>query len=69
MKKKLLPTAETEKKLIAQVLRVCGSGHEAQRKKKNFNAEARRQSLLIASSPEEEEATNWIEDVADSEGW
>lgn len=34
-----------------------------------FAAECRRQSALLAADPHERETLNWIEQVADTDGW
>lgn len=36
---------------------------------KTLAEEARRQSLLVASDPHEVEILDWIESIADTEGW
>ena len=36
---------------------------------KNFAAEVRRQSLLVSTSPDEYEVMNFIDAVADTDGW
>jgi len=36
---------------------------------KKFQAEARRQSRLIAKDPHEKEILDWMEATADDEGW
>jgi len=69
LKKEFMAVTETENKPVAQVLRDFMSGYVERKKKKKFEAEARRQSALIASSPEEEKVMNWIQDVSDTEGW
>ena len=35
----------------------------------DFAAECRRQSALLDADPQEREVLNWIEQVADSDGW
>ncbi len=60
---------ETENKPVAQVLRDFMASYVERRKRKEFEAEARRQSLLIAASPEEEQVMDWISDVTDIEAW
>ena len=60
---------ETENKPVAQVLRHFMASYVERRKRKEFEAEARRQSLLIAASPEEEQVMDWISDVTDIEAW
>lgn len=34
-----------------------------------FAAECRRQSALLATNPHERETLDWIEEVADTDGW
>jgi len=36
---------------------------------KNFAAEVRRQSLLVSTSPDEYEVMDFIDAVADTDGW
>ena len=38
-------------------------------RKEGFAEECRRQSLLVAKDPQENEILNWIENVSDTEGW
>jgi len=38
-------------------------------RRKRFEAEAHRQSLLASSSLDAEEVMKWIENVSDTEGW
>jgi len=35
----------------------------------DFAAECRRQSMLLAADPHEREMLDWIEQVADTDGW
>jgi predicted transcriptional regulator len=66
--------AEAEDKPAAQVVRDFMRAYVKHRERRVFEAEARRQSLLIvetARDPNSDEAEimRWIEDVADTEGW
>ena len=38
-------------------------------KRDGFAEEFRRQSLLIANDPHEQDVLNWIDNVADTDGW
>ena len=38
-------------------------------KRDGFAEECRRQSLLIANDPHEQDVLNWIDNVADTDGW
>jgi hypothetical protein len=38
-------------------------------RKKGFAAECRRQSLLVAGDPQENDVLEWIEQVSDTQGW
>ncbi len=69
LKKKFMEITEKENKPVAEVLRDFMSDYVERKKRKEFEAEARRQSALIASSSEEEHVMDWIRDVADREGW
>ena len=54
---------------MSQVLRDLMAAYIERKKRRQFEVEARRQSKLIASSPEEAEVMEWISDVTESEGW
>ena len=69
LKAEFMAVIETENKPVAQVLRDFMASYVERRKRKEFEAEARRQSLLIAASPEEEQVMDWISDVTDIEAW
>lgn len=65
---------EAEDKPAAQVVRDFMRAYVRARERRAFEAEARRQSRVIAEAalePESEEAEiqRWIEGVADTEGW
>jgi hypothetical protein len=65
---------EAEDKPAAQVLRQFMRAYVKQRQRKAFEAEARRQSLVLAErarDPASDEAAvmRWIEGVADCDGW
>jgi Protein of unknown function (DUF3018) len=59
--------AVMENKPVSQILLDLMAAHVERKKQKQFEMEARRQSNLIASSPEEAEVMDWISDVVDSE--
>jgi hypothetical protein len=69
LKREFIAVTETEDKPVSQVLRDLMASYVERKKRKQFETEARRQSLLIASSPEEAEVMDWISDVTDIEGW
>ncbi len=69
LKREFMAVTETENKPVSQVLRDLMAAYVERKKRKQFEIEARRQSKLIASSPEEAEVMDWISDVTDSEGW
>jgi antitoxin component of RelBE/YafQ-DinJ toxin-antitoxin module len=69
LKKTFMAVTEKENKPVAEVLRKFMADYIERKKKKEFEAEARRQSALIAASPEEAQVMDWIKDVADREAW
>ena len=69
LKQEFLKVTDKENKPGSQVLRDLMAAYIQRKKRKEFEAEARRQSLLIASSPEEAEVMDWISDVTDTEAW
>lgn len=69
LKQEFLAVTDRENKPGSQVLRDLMAAYIQRKKRKEFEAEARRQSKLIASSPEEAEVMEWISDVTDAEGW
>ena len=69
LKAEFMSAVEVEKQPVAQVLRAFMSAYVARQKRKEFEAEARRQSSLIASSPEEKDVMDWIRGVADTGEW
>jgi len=69
LKREFLAVTETENKPVSQVLRDLMAAYIERKKRKQFEMEARRQSKLIASSPEEAEVMEWISDVTDTEAW
>ncbi|HZD75528.1 MAG TPA: antitoxin MazE-like protein [Acidobacteriaceae bacterium] len=69
LKQEFLKVTEKENKPGSQVLRDLMAAYIQRKKRKEFEAEARRQSRLIASSPDEAAVMDWISDVADTEAW
>lgn len=69
LKSEFMATAEADNQPVAQVLRALMSAYVARKKRKEFEAEAHRQSSLIASSPEEMEVMDWIRGVVDTGDW
>ncbi len=56
--------ARAENRTVADVLRELIRTYVATARQRKFTAEARRQSSLIASSPEESEVMRWVQDVS-----
>jgi hypothetical protein len=69
LKQEFLKATGKENKPGSQVLRDLMAAYVDRKKRKQFEAEARRQSLLIASSPEEAEVMDWISNVTDTASW
>jgi hypothetical protein len=69
LKQEFLKVTDKENKPGSQVLRDLMAAYIQRKKRKEFEAEARRQSRLIASSDEEDAVMEWISDVADAEAW
>lgn len=69
LKQEFLKVTDKENKPGSQVLRDLMAAYIQRKKRKEFEAEARRQSKLIVSSPEEAEVMDWISDVTDTEAW
>lgn len=59
--------AEDQNRPVAEVLRQLMRAYVAAAEKRRLAVEARRQSQLIAASPDEVEVMRWIEDVTGSE--
>ena len=66
LKARFAKAAETQEKPVAEVLRDLMRAYVAAIEKRRLAAEARRQSQLIAESPDEAEVMRWIEDVSSS---
>lgn len=69
LKAQFVAATETENKPVAQVLRGLMSRYVERKKRREFEAEASRQSSLIASSKDEKEVMDWISDVTAPEVW
>jgi Protein of unknown function (DUF3018) len=63
LKAEFTAAAQKEKRPVAEVLREFMADFVERRKREQFRTEARRQSLLVAGSPDEAEVTDWIRDV------
>jgi hypothetical protein len=63
LKAEFTAAAEDEKRPVAEVLRDFMADYVERRKREKFRTEARRQSLLVAGSPDEAEVMEWIRDV------
>jgi hypothetical protein len=69
LKADFMAASEREKKPVAEILRDLMRAYVERARRTKFAAEARRQSLLVASSKDEAKVLRWIEDASDSEGW
>lgn len=69
LKKEFMSAARAENRPVAEIIRDLMASYVERKKKREFEAEARRQSAIIAGSPGEKRAMQWVEDVADHEGW
>lgn len=74
LKAELTRLAEQDHKSLGELLRELAGEHVEREHRRAFEAEARRQSLLIAErtgdpNSDEAEVMHWIEAVADSEAW
>jgi hypothetical protein len=64
LKAEFTAATETENKPVAEVLREFMRSYVQRARRRRFAAEARRQSRLVADSPDEAEVMNWIRDVS-----
>ena len=69
LKADFIAAAEGERRPVPDVLRDLMRKYVRERKRRAFVAEARRQSRLIAGSPEEKDVMEWADRAADTEGW
>ncbi len=69
LKEDFVSLAAEEKRAASEVLRDLMAAYVKAQQRKQFEAEARRQSALASASHDEEEVMEWIEDVSGSEGW
>ena len=74
LKAELTRLAEQDHKSLGELLRQLAGEHVERERRRTFEAEARRQSLLIAAhagdpNSDEAEMMRWIEAVADTEAW
>jgi hypothetical protein len=67
LKAQFAKAARAENKPIAEALRELMRTYVEAGQQREFAAEARRQSQLIASSPDEVEVLRWMEDVSGNE--
>jgi hypothetical protein len=63
LKAEFVAATESENKPVAEVLRQLMRNYVRSAKRRKFAADARRQSRLVAKSPDEAEVMNWIADV------
>lgn len=69
LKDNFVSLASEENRAASEVLRDLMADYIKRERRKRFEAEAHRQSLLASSSFDEEEVMKWIENVSDTEGW
>ncbi len=74
LKAELTRLAEQDHKSLGELLRELAAEHVEREHRRVFEAEAGRQSLLIAAraddpDSDEAEVMRWIEDVADIDAW
>lgn len=67
LKSEFARAASAQHRTVAEVLRELMRAYVEGMRRRSFQAEARRQSKLIANSPDEAEVMRWIEDVSGSE--
>lgn len=68
LKDEFISTAKIENRPASEVLRDLMLDYIARSRRQRFEEEARRQSALASSSPDEEEVMRWIESVSNPEG-
>lgn len=64
LKAEFAAAVEAENRPAAEVLRALMCGYVEGARQRHFEAEARRQSELIAASEDEAEVMRWIQDVS-----
>lgn len=64
LKREFAAAVEIEERPASEVLRSLMRGYVEEVRKRQFLAEARRQSQLIAASEDEAEVMRWIQDVS-----
>ncbi len=74
LKAELTNLAERDHKSLGELLRELAGERVERERRRMFEAEARRQSLLIAArandpNSDEAEVMRWIEGVADTQAW
>jgi antitoxin component of RelBE/YafQ-DinJ toxin-antitoxin module len=68
LKDEFISTVKSENLPASEVLRDLMLDYIARKRRERFEEEARRQSALASSSPDEEEVMRWIESVTNPEG-
>lgn len=63
LKAEFVAATQSENKPAAEVLRQLMHSYVQSARRRKFAADARRQSRLVANSPDEAEVMNWIADV------
>ncbi len=69
LKTEFMAAVEEEQRPVSQVLRDLMATYIERKRRRQFTVEARRQSLVIASTRSERETMDWVNNVADTEGW
>lgn len=67
LKSQFARAAGAQNRTVAEVLRQLMRAYVEGMRRRSFAIEARRQSKLIADSPDEAEVMRWIEDVSSPE--
>ncbi len=68
LKEQFAAAAEAEDRPAAEVIRALMRSYVEDARRRQFAAEARRQSRLIATSEDEVEVMRWIQDVSSVKG-
>lgn len=64
LKAEFVAATEAQNKPVAEVIRDLMRAYVQHARRRKFASEARRQSRLIAHSPDDAEVMNWIRDVS-----
>ena len=69
LKDKFVSAAKTENRPASEVLRDLMLAYVEDQERKRFEAEARRESKLVAASFDEKEVDHWFEETWNIPGW